>query len=757
MSPWLPFPVSILDTKLIIMKSQINQKKLFLLSSLLSISAIIIIVSVLAYLGYFRQNKPSLYLAYVGADDIRGQGNARAIRLLLEDVNAQGGIQGHPIELLTFDDKNQRTEALTQAQNVVDDGRVLAVLGHFFSSTSLAGSGIYEKHEIPAITASATSDAVTESEWYFRVIFNNYSQGTFLANYAHQVLKIRKARIVYVEDAYGKSLKEAFEETALINGIEIPKIWSYDLNDENIDASLTTIVEEILSLEEPGFIFFATHSRNGFKLIKPLKDRGWDQTIMGGDGLISNTSWAGGLEYAEDIFVSAPIISDVANEKAQIFQLNYFLRYGEDPSGFDQGYYDATSLIIEALKQMKLSAGPEARPEIRKQIRDFLVKRNSLENAIEGVTGYNYFDKQGDVVKPLSVGVYKDKKLISALTQLSTVPDIDVIPDLETALDKEQIIKINESHMFKTKVVYTGMDVLSLSNYNERESTFLMDFYLWFRFRGEFEDTAIEFPTAVGEITLQTPIAEDTTDDVSFRAYRVKGKFRADFNFQDYPFDQHILRVNFRHKDLQKENLIYVIDELGMNPTGVENIDSYDLNLIEFAKGWVIEDNWYYQDLVKISSTLGNPLLFKTGGHQEYSRFNWALEIKRDTVSFIMKNLFPVFIIILIIYLIYYIPPEQFGIRISIGVNGLLTLAFFNLKLANDLPQISYLVAMEYIFYVLYLLVIFSMFITILGHLKLSQEKMVSLNRVSTTGKIIHPVVIVVTIFVVVWHYFLQY
>ena len=59
---------------------------------------------------------------------------------------------------------------------------------------------------------------------------------------------------------------------------------------------------------------------------------------------------------------------------------------------------------------------------------------------IEGVAGYQFFDQDGDSPRPFSVGVYRNKKIISAPTQIQTVPYPEEIPDLQKALEAEQIL-----------------------------------------------------------------------------------------------------------------------------------------------------------------------------------------------------------------------------------------------------------------------------------------------------------------------------
>ncbi|ETR68549.1 MAG: hypothetical protein OMM_10408 [Candidatus Magnetoglobus multicellularis str. Araruama] len=83
--------------------------------------------------------------------------------MCLDQVNAAGGIFGKPVHLKLYDDRGDPKEARQIASSIVENQDIRLVLGHFFSSTSLAASQIYKKYGLPAITASATDPMVTQS------------------------------------------------------------------------------------------------------------------------------------------------------------------------------------------------------------------------------------------------------------------------------------------------------------------------------------------------------------------------------------------------------------------------------------------------------------------------------------------------------------------------------------------------------------------------------------------------------------------
>lgn len=101
--------------------------------------------------GIFSQGEDAIYLAMAGPsseDNISGKEMVQGVRLYLDSVNADGGINGKKVKLLVFDDRNDPEVAAQVAREIVETTPALAVLGHLYSSTSLQESQIYGVAEL---------------------------------------------------------------------------------------------------------------------------------------------------------------------------------------------------------------------------------------------------------------------------------------------------------------------------------------------------------------------------------------------------------------------------------------------------------------------------------------------------------------------------------------------------------------------------------------------------------------------------------
>ncbi|MEM7330535.1 MAG: extracellular solute-binding protein [Chloroflexota bacterium] len=706
--------------------------------------------------------KERLFIAVVGPMTgkaaAEGQDMANGAQMYVDQLNEAGGINGRKIELLIYDDQNDPELAREVAQDIADSNNILLVIGHMFSSTSIAAGEIYEAAGIPAISGSATAENVTaERDFYFRTIPTSHAQAAFLANYANRIMGETNATVIYDSDAFGRSLAESYVNTFRGLGGEIRYTRIFNGNSATLTDDLDNIVRELIKAEngDPGLIFLATHTSEAKELIIRMRRQGMENILMGSTAL-GNPNFIEQFTdlpeehsqpgfFLDNLYATTPILFDVVGEEAQQFREDYIQTYGSDPGLKAPSYYDTATVALAAIKRANVTATPETIATDRQSIRAALAGMSNLETGVKGLTGNQFFNPLGDVIKPLSIGVFSHQRFVSALTQLQPVPDLKRISDLQGEIDAGRVLIVNGKHMYRTNVVYTGIDINEVIQIDTKASNYTIDFYLWFRHQGDFDETNIQFVNSQKEIILGDPIAEEITDGYVYRAYHVKTELEGDFNFKDYPFDTQSLKIQIRHNELLRENLIYVVDVLGLRNDSPEEILA-KLERSEAFKsisGWHIKDAVYYTDFFRNESTLGNPNFLLSDSAIEFSDYSTELIIERNVVSFLSKNLLPLMIILMLAYVVFYIPIQTLSPRIIISVNALLTISFFHLRLGSDLPGIGYLIALDYAFYGIYILIAGKLLITVLANLAKEREDFDRLEKLNNFGKVAYPAAIV--------------
>jgi ABC-type branched-subunit amino acid transport system substrate-binding protein len=110
------------------------------------------------------------------------------MQLRVDEVNAAGGVDGHPVELRHVDDQGSPETARANVRQIAAS-RCVAVLGHRLSTTSLAAAPAYKAAHIPALTGTTHVDELTvDNPWYFRAQNTSSAQGRSIAEYVRIVM-----------------------------------------------------------------------------------------------------------------------------------------------------------------------------------------------------------------------------------------------------------------------------------------------------------------------------------------------------------------------------------------------------------------------------------------------------------------------------------------------------------------------------------------------------------------------------------------
>ena len=701
----------------------------------------------------FHVKKQTVYIALAGPmsgyDKENGEAMLRGCRMYLDSIRDSGRFKDKKIELLIYNDKDKRT-AISIASQIADEAKALLVIGHYDSDNSVAAGTIYRKNGIPAITASATSEAITEdNDWYFRVVPDNRALKNFIAYGVKHLLNSKSASIIYDKNDYGTSLAEGFEAKTEALEISICNKWAFDSESENMDHELNNIIGELRAVENTGTIFCATYSAEGVRFFASCRYPGTDYSVVGPDkfsspAFISQFSnypreQASPGYYTNGIRAVSPFISYLADEEnARVFRQRFMCKYGKEPSWLEACYYDAMDVALRAIERAEVQ-GQDIR-EDRRRFRKALASFDEHDVAIRGITGDIYFDKQGNVTRPLAMGFWNRHIFLPTFLQFQPVRPVPAsdekkesngedtedhkTDDTEKKAASGEILMIEGQPVTYLHIVYTGVDINKIHNINVKKGTFTADFYIWFRFSGKFDDTRIRFTNARNPVHLGEPVLKARSGPATIRTYRVIADFKTDMDTKAYPLDQQSLRISFRHEARTRKEMLFVPDVAGLPQTVGEK--DKGKTMAKATSRWKTEDISYVQDIAKI-----------TGPDEQtrfYSRFNTDILVQREGRTFLsLKYGIPMLAAVIILYFIFLVPADMLYHRVIIFIPVLLTILGIRFLYGYLLPGLG---IFRNIFPVIYLLAGFSAMLSVLAsvmHRQNATEKAKMLNQL---GKI---------------------
>ena len=740
---------------------------------LIFIAVLILTLIITVGIGTFFRETDAIYIAVAGPMsgpyERSGEKMLRGTRMYIDEVNKDGGVNGKKVKLLIYDDEGKAELAKKKAKEIVEKTQAIAVIGHYFSESSLATKEIYDRSGMAALTATANADELTQgNKSYFRLASTASMEGSFVANYLKSILEGSTASVVYDSgDRFSVSMMKGF--VGAFQGLEgeIKYQWNVNNLGRTIEEQYEQITRELLQNqnENPGTILVALQSQESVNFIVSLRRKGLKYPIIGGNNLGGDDivelfnfypeERAQPGYFSNDILAPVSLIFDLADQKGQELQDRYWDKYQLQPGWRTAAHYDTAMVIVEAIKRAKVEGNRKNIAEERRSLRDSLASFNSKENAVEGLLGSLYFDEDGNAATALSMGIFENQKFISAFTQLSPLSDIRAVENLDEKLATGEILTVNNQYLQKTNVVYTGIDLNEISNLDQKTSSYTADFYLWFRYKGDIDASNIEFANYSVErldsgekLELNEPIETNTDGEINYELYRIKADFKEQFLFDDYPFDRQKISVRFRHANQTREHLIYVVDVVGLQDISSQGILNKfkESEVFSTITDWKIESADIFQDIMNDNSTLGKTELVNTDADIEYSRLNLVVNIERDFLSFSIKNLLPLFFFILVSYLLLFLPFEEISVEAISGV--LLAVVFFHLSLLDALPDgVGYVVALDYAFYVIYVLITLQMLMVVIGKKPKFEDSKKRLNELIKVSRFVYLILLAIAIF----------
>lgn len=414
---------------------------------------------------------------------------------------------------------------------------------------------------------------------------------------------------------------------------------------------------------------------------------------------------------------------DVAGEQAQLFYNAYTEMYPDStPSWLGGTTYDALQVALHAIDATDATGESKSLKQERENIRDYLASINNPNKAIDGVRGQIYFDSQHNFSQPPTFGVFQQGNFIPAPIQLRPVQNKNLVTELN-----DDIVVDGNKYIYKTNVVFTGIKINEIIDVDvDKTHVFTADFYIWFRYQGDLDVESIEFLSSVTPVKLDAPVSSITLDGINYRLYRVRAPFHTTFDLRSYPFDTQQLAIQFRHRTLTREKLIYVEDTLGMDKIthGDDLLTRLTADGVFAAvPDWAPADPRIFIDVHSNKASFGNPALIGNQQNVENSTFNMKMDIKRNYPRFMLKNLLPLFCLVALAYVSLFLPGYKFESIISVMTGSVLSIVFFHVNLSNRL-NVGYNVALDYVFYGTYLLFILELITVVLAwHYHQDDEK----------------------------------
>ncbi len=340
--------------------------------------------------------------------------SSNGLKLAIDEINREGGINGRQIQLL-LKDGYTNPDSIKAATQYLIDRKVVTIIGFSDSDQVLYADKLIVKSNIPYITSGSTAPILVKNipKNLFLGCFGDNVQAAAGAEFAKTRLNSKHVFLITNQNMeYTRYLAQYFKNSWLVLGGSVIGDLCYRGN-----ASDSITIIQSLKREKANYevIYLAAGPPDVGHWIRLIRKAGITQPIIGGDGYDTPLLLKYTNDYADNIYYSthAWMSQNGSNVKMKEFYIAYHKEFGVDPeNSFAALAYDAAMLFADAARRAK-----KINPK-------YLLQAIEKTSDFTGITGrLNYLNGSHIPVKEVMiVGIKKQKYALEAVIMPEYVP-----------------------------------------------------------------------------------------------------------------------------------------------------------------------------------------------------------------------------------------------------------------------------------------------------------------------------------------------
>jgi len=367
--------------------------------------ALLLVGSFSVWCTTLKPYKIGAVFAITGGASWLGEPERNTVKMIEEDVNAAGGINGHPLQVIVEDTVGDETKTVTAVKKLIERDKVLAIIGPSRSGTTLAVIPIVQRAKVPLIScAAAEAIVVPVKRWVFKTPQKDSDAVIRIYEYMREH-KISKVAIITGTTGFGDQGRKQLKKLAPDYGITIVADETYGPKDTDMTVQLT----KIKGTEAQAVVNWSIVPAQAI-VVKNMRQLGMNIPLFQshGFGNIKYVQAAG--KAAEGVIFPAGrllAVDTLPNDNPQKevlsrYKKEYEAKYGESVSTFGGHAWDALNLVILALR----AVGPD-----RARIRDFIENVKGFVGT-GGIFNYSPDDHTGLTKEAFEMLTVKNGKFV---------------------------------------------------------------------------------------------------------------------------------------------------------------------------------------------------------------------------------------------------------------------------------------------------------------------------------------------------------
>jgi branched-chain amino acid transport system substrate-binding protein len=267
--------------------------------------------------------------------------------LALDEINGAGGIDGRELRYIFEDSQSDPTQSVVIAQRFVGDPRIIAELGDFSSTASMAASPIYQRGGLVqfGFTNSHPDFTFAGGEYTWSISVTQDQASPALADFAIETLGLENFAVFHLNSDWGQSSYDIFAERVAELGANIVSTQAYLPEDRDFRSAITSV-----AAANPDAIILFSYAPDGALIAQQAREAGLSVPLIAGGSLQNPDYITLGGEAVEGAFVVGQFLTSDPRPEIQTFVENFRAKYDEDPDLFAAIAYDTMNLTAEAIR-----------------------------------------------------------------------------------------------------------------------------------------------------------------------------------------------------------------------------------------------------------------------------------------------------------------------------------------------------------------------------------------------------------------------
>lgn len=273
-----------------------------------------------------------------------------AVRLAVEQARDEMKKVGVDLQYLPADDQVDPAQSAAVARKVIDDGRVVAVVGPMFGVDTIAAAPLFTEAKLPMISMGTAAELATRNWTFFRAVPNDELQGKAVGAYLTKVLGLKRIAVIEDGTSYGHGLAAAVKASVLANGGDVVVSEAIDPNTDDFSSTVAKIVA---NQAEGVFLGASVNPETTFN--RQLGEGGYKGAFFAPDGSLSPdfirlAGSASDGTYFTCQCAPVPEYGGPTSGSLADFVTAYRARYGGSPQAYSAEGFDVANFVIQAIK-----------------------------------------------------------------------------------------------------------------------------------------------------------------------------------------------------------------------------------------------------------------------------------------------------------------------------------------------------------------------------------------------------------------------